>query len=103
MPIWASFADHRAGTQARIGPDNGAGTDGRAFQMGMAADARAGLHRYAGREHREGLDLDIVLDRRVMGEEHRFRRGHGDAVFQQRGAFALLEHGFGLRQLGAAG
>ena len=68
----------------------------------MAAQPRPALHRHAGTEHHKGFDLHVILHRRVMGEEHRFRRGHGDAVVQQPGADAALEFGFRLRQFGAA-
>ena len=68
----------------------------------MAAQPRAGLHRHAGAEHHKRLDLHVILHHRVMGEEHRFRRGHGDAVLEQPGAKACLEFVFRLRQFGAA-
>ena len=97
-----AFADHRAGAQARVWSDDGAGGDRGAFQMRMAADARTGLHRHAGSEHHKGFDFDIILDLRVVGQEHRVGRDHRDTVRQQGGAAALLELGFGIRQFSAA-
>ena len=46
-----------------------------------------------------GADYDVAAQRRVPGEEHGLRRGHGGAA-QHRGAPCLgLEGGLGLRQL----
>ena len=69
-------ADMRARADLGARPQTGKRTDDRAagnrgaFQMGMAAQPRAGADRHAGAEHHKGFDLHVILHHRVVSEKH---------------------------------
>ena len=70
------LADVRAGTQAGIGANQGAGSDPGAFQVAEGADHCTRLDADSRREDDVGLDLHAGLDPRVPGKVHGLRRGH---------------------------
>ncbi len=96
-----AFADHRAGTQARVGADNCSGLHLRTFQYRMAFDLRAATYRDAEPEHDIGTDLNVRFQNRVVREEHCLRRDHADTVRQRRTAQPRLHGRFGFSEFGA--
>ena len=97
-----SLADIGAGTQARIGPDDGARRHFCALQMRIGADDGAAFHHHAGTEDHKRFDQRVVADFSVVREIHRLGRGHADTGIEEAAADGLLHQAFGARQFGAA-
>src|SRR6185312_14457905 len=68
------LAERGAGAEPRERPDDCAGTDMGAFDMGEASDGGAVLDNHAWTNHDVRLDHHVPADARVMADEHRLGR-----------------------------